>query len=135
MLVAKIIQDGVDILHCINGEQYEELHKNGYLEYVQTDRPICKEGFKTIPDYLEIDGKIAQSWLTVYDNQTFINEITQLKSQLSATDYQVTKCMEAQLIGNPLPYNIEVLHSERQQIRDRINELEILINTNNENRL
>lgn len=51
-------------------------------------------------------------------------EITQLKAQLAATDYQVIKCTEAQLAGLELPYDIQQLHTERQALRDRINELE-----------
>ena len=37
--------------------------------------------------------------------------------------------MEAQLTGNAFPYDVELLHLERQQVRDRINELEELILT------
>ena len=51
-------------------------------------------------------------------------QIAELKSQLSATDYKIIKCSEAQLVGDELPYDIVALHEERQAIRDRINELE-----------
>lgn len=53
-------------------------------------------------------------------------EIETLKSQLTETDYKIVKCSEYQLAGLELPYDIQLLHTERQVIRDRINELELL---------
>ena len=51
-------------------------------------------------------------------------QIAALKAALAATDYKIIKCSEAQLAGEELPYDIAALHSERQALRDRINELE-----------
>ena len=51
-------------------------------------------------------------------------QISDLKSQLESTDYKIIKCSEAQLVGEELPYDIVSLHTERQAIRDKINELE-----------
>ena len=51
-------------------------------------------------------------------------EIAQLKAELAASDYKIIKCSEAQLVGEALPYDVQELHTERQAIRDRINELE-----------
>lgn len=50
-------------------------------------------------------------------------QIAELKEQLTATDYKVTKCYEYGLAGLTLPYDISALHIERQAIRDQINEL------------
>ena len=50
--------------------------------------------------------------------------ITELKKQLSATDYKVIKCAECQLLGQEMPYDVAALHAERQAIRDEINNLE-----------
>lgn len=54
------------------------------------------------------------------------SEIATLKTQLTETDYKIVKCSEYQLAGLELPYDIQTLHNERQVIRDRINELELL---------
>ena len=59
-------------------------------------------------------------------------ELRVLQSRLDATtsevgDWKIVKCYEAALIGEPAPYDIEALHTERQQIRDRINEIEALL--------
>lgn len=47
-----------------------------------------------------------------------------LESQLSKSDYKVIKCAEAQAAGSIMPYDAEALHAERQQWRDRINEID-----------
>lgn len=59
-------------------------------------------------------------------------ELRALHSSLSAAssgvgDWKVIKCYEATLKGTSAPYNVEELLAERQQIRDRINEIEALL--------
>ena len=56
--------------------------------------------------------------------KTTAQQIVELKAQLSATDYQVIKCSECQLLGLDMPYDMTALHAERQAIRDEINKLE-----------
>lgn len=51
-------------------------------------------------------------------------QIRELKTQLSSTDYKVIKCSECQLLGQEMPYDVAALHAERQAIRDQINALE-----------
>lgn len=51
-------------------------------------------------------------------------KIAQLQQQLNDTDYKIIKCQEYSLAGLELPYNIEELHTQRQAIRDQINELQ-----------
>lgn len=56
-------------------------------------------------------------------------EIINLKSRLSADtsdigDYRITKVYEARLKGDPDPYDVEGLIAERQEVRDKINELQ-----------
>lgn len=51
-------------------------------------------------------------------------QVRELKSRLSATDYKVIKCSECQLLGLEMPYDMAQLHSQRQAIRDQINQLE-----------
>lgn len=53
-------------------------------------------------------------------------EITKLQEQLNDTDYKIVKCMEYQLAGIEIPYNIAELHEKRQKLRDKINELQKL---------
>ena len=52
-------------------------------------------------------------------------EIERLKSELQASDYKVIKCAEAICLNAEMPYNMTALHNERQALRDKINELEM----------
>lgn len=76
-----------------------------------------------ISDYLYQDGEYVYSPLPEVE-PTVEQQIAELKEQLSATDYKVIKCSEAQLAGEPMPYDVAELHTERQALRDKINELE-----------
>ena len=55
---------------------------------------------------------------------TIDQKIEELKGQITATDYKVIKCYEYQLVGLEMPYDLEQLHTERQALRDKINDLE-----------
>lgn len=55
--------------------------------------------------------------------------IWELKDALAQGDYKIIKCAEAQLTGEPMPYDIEALVAERNAMRAEINELEA---TNNQ---
>jgi len=50
--------------------------------------------------------------------------LQELIAMLGSTDYKVTKCYEAQLLGLPMPYDVQELTSQRQAWRDEINSLE-----------
>ena len=52
-------------------------------------------------------------------------EIERLKSELQESDYKVVKISECLAIGSEMPYNAQELHQQRQAIRDRINQLEM----------
>jgi len=69
----------------------------------------------------------VQSWEVKVDPVAKQARIDELKAGLADSDYKVTKCYEASLVGDSLPYDIAELHRERQSIRDEINRLEALI--------
>lgn len=56
--------------------------------------------------------------------KTTAEQIADLKARLTATDYKVIKCGECQLLGIDMPYDVAELHTQRQIIRDQINQLE-----------
>ena len=57
-----------------------------------------------------------------------LGELVSLKrKQLADSDYRVLKCNECALLDLPMPYNVEILHTERQDLRNQINVLEIEI--------
>ena len=53
-----------------------------------------------------------------------ILDIESLKSELQENDYKVIKCAEAMVVGAEMPYDVASLHTVRQELRDKINELE-----------
>jgi hypothetical protein len=79
-----------------------------------------------------VDGKIIEIGLTEEENKkTEISYKTSLiesiKENLLATDYQVIKCYEAQLLNEEMPYNLQDLLAQRKAWRDEINALEFEI--------
>ena len=50
--------------------------------------------------------------------------IESLKMQLAESDYKVIKVAECLACGLDAPYDVAVLHQERQALRDQINALE-----------
>ena len=56
-------------------------------------------------------------------------ELRVLRSELQANtseigDWKIVKALEYQIAGKKLPYDIDALNAERQKVRDRINEIE-----------
>lgn len=61
------------------------------------------------------------------ENQRIANinaQINNLKEQLASTDYKIIKCAECSMVGEEMPYDVNELHAERQEIRGEINQLE-----------
>ena len=52
-------------------------------------------------------------------------EISEFKANLESSDYKIIKCFEYSLLNLELPYDLDALHSERQAMRDKINELQL----------
>ena len=50
-----------------------------------------------------------------------LNKIERLKDMLHDTDYKPIKNYECSILGLPLEYDPQELHTERQVIRDQIN--------------
>lgn len=116
--VDKALEDSMNV---------EEMLSNGYKPVDEIDSTLIHSDD---PDYFiklqpyDAGDRIAYHYIRKFDKQRIKNEIQSLKGQLANTDYQVTKCYEASLIGAPLPYDIQALYQSRQQMRDTINELE-----------
>lgn len=95
--------------------------------------PLDEERLKCAEDYIvrvtpfDAGERISYQYETVFDTQKVRREIQDLKNRLTADDYKVIKCYEASLTRTVLPYDIDELHSQRQAIRTRINELEAKI--------
>lgn len=54
-------------------------------------------------------------------------EMISLEWALKASDYEVIKAYEYEKCGMKAPYDIEAVHKERQAKRDRINEIQKIL--------
>ena len=70
------------------------------------------------------ESQISVNEQVVDDNGLLLSEIERLKSELQESDYKVIKCAEAMAVGAEMPYDVSSLHTVRQELRDKINELE-----------
>lgn len=108
--------------------RYNDLIEKGFQEFIITPPPSEIEEGKILSDSFEtVDGKVIQSWSLKDDPKFFQKKIEDLKASLSATDYKVTKCYEATMLGEELPYDLTQLASERSFMRSEINRIEALI--------
>jgi hypothetical protein len=145
MLYRKIDNDGlfledvfIDHIPILTQPNYETItNEFGDTEEIYIGEAPLYDEFRNImvnPNYI-IDvcpeGFILPRWNGnewteggVAPTETTIQEVERLKLELSETDYKIIKCSEYKLLGIELPYDMTELHSGRQAIRDRINELE-----------
>ena len=73
-------------------------------------------------------GKVIRSWKVEKNSSSLVlNKIDNLKKNLTKSDVKLNKCLEAQLLGTEMPYDVKSLISERQAQRDEINRLETLL--------
>lgn len=75
--------------------------------------------------YYYIDKQIVLK--RIVEPEFVRQQIELLESELKKTDYKVIKCYEASLLGESLPYDVDTLREERQNVRDKINDLESLL--------
>lgn len=89
------------------------------VDDIDTSKIKTDDGYIIRVTPFDNGDSISYKYEKVIDTQKKKKEIATLKQQLSDTDYQVTKCYEATLIGETLPYDIVTLHKERQSIREK----------------
>lgn len=110
--------------------QLEEYASKGWkpVEDIDTSQLECSEEFfSTLVLPIDKGATIGFTYEKRLDKKLVERKIEELKTELSASDYKVTKCYEASLLGEELPYNIATVHSERQLLRDTINQLENMV--------
>ena len=67
------------------------------------------------------------SKLTADEIEQLEQEIISLEWALKATDYEIIKCYEYEKCGIKAPYDMDSVHKERQAKRDRINEIQKIL--------
>ena len=108
-----------------NGEYegYTTLYRQGEgWHELSDDGSVYTEVAPVQPEELtaeELEALEQQNRIAAVNSQ-----ISTLKEQIRATDYQIIKAYEYSLVGKETEYDIATLHAERQALRDQINELE-----------
>jgi hypothetical protein len=104
-------------------ENNEDDLPEDYQNVVFIDKkPIHQAGF------IPIWNDELEDWENIPDTSYQINvkkeEILRLKQELLDDDYKFIKIAEYNAVGKDIPYDLTTLSDERDQKRDRINELE-----------
>ena len=68
------------------------------------------------------------SKITDEEREQLEQEMISLEWALKATDYEIIKCYEYEKSGIKAPYDMDSVHKERQAKRDRINEIQKILN-------
>lgn len=94
------------------------------VDQIDEQKLQCEEGYivKIVP--YDAGDHISFRYEKKRDRQQIKKNIENLKNELKDGDYKVIKCYEASLAKQEMPYNIQELHSQRQSLRQKINELE-----------
>lgn len=94
------------------------------VDKIDEQKLQCEEGYivKIVP--YDAGDHISFRYEKKQDLQQIRQNIENLKNELKNGDYKVIKCYEASLTKQEMPYNIQELHSQRQLLRQKINELE-----------
>lgn len=118
-------------------EQATLLIEQGWkpVDLIDESRMITEEVYSIEISPYDAGERISYRYEKVLDKKAIEMEIKNLKNKLSSSnsnigDYKITKCYEASLAGESLPYDIESLRNERQKVRDEINRLEDLLINN-----
>lgn len=110
-------------------DQVKVLSESGWkpVDMIDETKLECEDGFAIRMAAVEYEDHIGFDYEKVIDQSYYRRKIQELKDELSSSDYKVIKCYEAYLVGEPMPYNAQELHSSRQSLRDSINALEDMI--------
>lgn len=126
------LKEDINIIHHDAVEKVEEEgHYEVVKEYDNGGKDVRwivdKEGVEARDAYDEYENILRYVLYT--EKELAAIEIENLKNELSNGDYKIIKCIEAQLVNEELPYDITLLHENREILRARINELESKIET------
>lgn len=111
-------------------EMINTMIADGFKVYTQEEAPTTMlSNFQSLELKYRDEGYQILGYYEVVDNspEKVAAEIERLKTELTSTDYQVIKAYEYTLANQPSPYDLSNLHLERQQLRERIRELEKIL--------
>lgn len=106
-------------------ESYTTLYRQGYGWYeLSNDGSVYQEVAPVQQEPRELTEEEKAELERQKEIADICSQISNLKAQISDTDYKVIKAYEYSLVGMLTDYDMEALHQSRQSLRDQINELE-----------
>lgn len=123
-------KDGNEVVEIVTVEQQvAQLSKEWKpVDVIDEERMTTgDDDYVVIPVPYDAGERITYDYVRKFDKQKVQADIQALKDSLSESDYKITKCYEASLLGTELPYDIAELHAQRQAERDEINQLENML--------
>ncbi len=105
------------------------------VDLVDDTQLQCADNYSVRIIPYDAGDRISYNYEQRFNSRIVQEKISKLKKSLTSNDsdigdYRITKCYEASLIGEDMPYNVLELHKKRQEVRDEINKLEALITSN-----
>lgn len=115
-------------------EQGKSLALQGWkpVDVVDSSLLNCEEEYYSVHiQPTDLGDHIGYTYVKAVNQKEIRKKIDSLTEKLSSTnspagDYKIIKCYEASLLGKELPYDMEALHLERQNIRNEINRIKEL---------
>ena len=135
ILVGKIKENGALWSKLIEEKDFEEYKNNGFyiVEEIDDSKLNNTKEYNTIRLSVElIDDIIKYKYTEVPDKALIKADIEKYKELLNNSDYKVIKAYELSLTKQDNTIDVELLHLERQEYRDKINELQLMLNESNE---
>lgn len=131
--ISKIIVSKYELIFLYNDIYKILLREN--IEINKDENGLCFYDeyvlIREIPSNFEADKYVEKNFKTLLNiakmNDEEIkkeNQITSYQKNLSNSDYKILKSLENYSLGLPLPYDYSILLSERQELRDEINNLQ-----------
>lgn len=123
-------KDGNEVVEIVTVEQQVAQLSQEWkpVDVIDEERMTTgDDDYVVIPVPYDAGERITYDYVRKFDKQKVQADIQALKDSLSESDYKITKCYEASLLGTELPYDIAELHAQRQAERDEINQLENML--------
>lgn len=132
-----VLLSGLRLINEYNGYIQTRREDYNHIYRVYEDNPLmvelCNDGIEYVePEPVVIpepeEPVLTEEEIAEQERMNHIQElsmqISNLKEQLTSSDYKIIKEYEYSLVNKESDYNMSALHEERQTIRDEINRLE-----------
>ena len=127
-------KDGKDVVESYEyimtvEEQKTALEREGWkpADEVDPEKVVCGENVKVIHVTVDAGDRITYKYEKVINTEGIRRKVESLQKKVAESDYQIRKCYEYSLVGKKMPYDIQAIHVDSEEIRIKIRELKKLL--------